>query len=67
MVFSRVFLFWWLAVFLSTFMINHFELFGFKQILDKMKDQISQSPKLQTKDLNKIIRDLIMLEFIIVF
>ena len=62
-----VFFVGWLMVFLSTFMINHFELFGLKQILDNLKSKHSQSPKFQTNFLYKIVRHPIMLGFIIAF
>ena len=52
---------------LSTFMINHFDLFGLKQIFDNMKDKIAPSSKFETKYLYKIVRHPIMLGFIIAF
>ncbi len=57
----------WLIVFLSTFMINHFELFGLKQIFDNLKNKLTQSPKFQTNLLYKVVRHPIMLGFIIAF
>lgn len=57
----------WLIVLLSTFMINHFELFGLAQIFDNLKNKQTPSPKFQTNYLYKIVRHPIMLGFIIAF
>lgn len=57
----------WLIVFLSTYMINHFELFGLKQIFDNLKNKQTLSPKFQTNYFYKIVRHPIMLGFIIAF
>lgn len=64
---TGVFFLGWLIVFLSTFMINHFELFGLKQIVDNLKGKITANPKFQTNFLYKIVRHPIMLGFIIAF
>jgi len=62
-----IFFLGWLIVFLSTFMINHFELFGLKQIFDNLKNKQPQSPKFQTNFFYKIVRHPIMLGFLIAF
>lgn len=67
MILTGVFFFGWLVVFLSTFMINHFELFGLKQIIENFKNKQPQSPKFQTNFFYKIVRHPIMLGFIIAF
>lgn len=67
MVLTGIFFFGWLVVFLSTFMINHFELFGLKQIYENFKNIDPQSPKFQTNFFYKIVRHPIMLGFIIAF
>lgn len=67
LVLTGVFFIGWLIVFLSTFMINHFELFGLKQIFDNLKNKQTQNPKFQTNYLYKIVRHPIMLGFIIAF
>ncbi len=64
---TGLFFFGWLVVFLSTFMINHFELFGLKQIFDNLKDRQTPNPKFQTNYFYKIVRHPIMLGFIIAF
>ncbi|KAA3620376.1 MAG: isoprenylcysteine carboxylmethyltransferase family protein [Calditrichaeota bacterium] len=67
MILTGIFIFGWLIVFLSTFMINHFELFGLEQIFDNLKNKQSQSHVLQVNFFYKIVRHPIMLGFIIAF
>lgn len=62
-----LFLMGWLIVLLSTFMISHFELFGLTQIVDNLKDKVTESPKFQTNYLYKIVRHPLMLGFLIAF
>ena len=57
----------WLIVLLSTFMINHFELFGLAQIFNNLKNKKTSSPKFQTNYLYKIVRHPIMLGFLVAF
>lgn len=64
---TGIFFLGWLMVLLSTFMINHFELFGLAQIFDNLKNKKTPNPKFQTNYLYKIVRHPIMLGFIIAF
>ena len=64
---TGIFFIGWLIVLLSTFMINHFELFGLAQIFDNLKNKQTPNPKFQTNYLYKIVRHPIMLGFIIAF
>lgn len=57
----------WTIVLLSTFMINHFELFGLAQIFNNLKNRQTPNPKFQTNFLYKIVRHPIMLGFLIAF
>lgn len=66
-VLKTIFFLGWLIVLLSTFMINHFELFGLAQIFDNLKNIQTPNPKFQTNYLYKIVRHPIMLGFIIAF
>ena len=66
-VLKGIFFLGWLIVLISTFMINHFELFGLAQIFDNLKNRQTLNPKFQTNYLYKIVRHPIMLGFIIAF
>ena len=67
LIITGVFFLGWLIVFLSTFMINHFELFGLKQIFDNLKNKRTENPHFQMNWFYKIVRHPIMLGFIIAF
>ncbi|HIA36088.1 MAG TPA: isoprenylcysteine carboxylmethyltransferase family protein [Flavobacteriales bacterium] len=67
MILTGIFFLGWFIVLLSTFMINHFELFGLKQIFDNLKNKQSQSTTFQVNFFYKIVRHPIMLGFIIAF
>ncbi|MFT4537227.1 MAG: protein-S-isoprenylcysteine O-methyltransferase Ste14 [Saprospiraceae bacterium] len=67
MILVGVFFLGWIIVLLSTFMINHFELFGLAQIYDNLKDRVTPNPKFQTNYLYTIVRHPIMLGFLIAF
>lgn len=57
----------WLIVFLSTFMINHFDLFGLKQVYENLKDIEPQPIPFKMSFLYRVVRHPIMLGFIIAF
>ena len=62
-------LFWlgWLLVLLSTLMIDHFDLFGLRQVSSLLTRRSYIPPKFQTTGLYKYVRHPIMLGFIIAF
>ena len=57
----------WLVLFLSTFMINHFHLFGLKQIFENLRNKESRPEQFKMIFFYKIVRHPIMLGFIIAF
>ncbi|NJB72424.1 protein-S-isoprenylcysteine O-methyltransferase Ste14 [Saonia flava] len=67
LVLTIIFFLGWLIVLLSTFMINHFELFGLAQIFDNLKNKKTPNPKFQTNYLYKLVRHPLMLGFLIAF
>lgn len=66
-VLKGIFFLGWFIVLISTFMINHFELFGLAQIFNNLKNRQTSNPKFQKNYLYKIVRHPIMLGFIIGF
>lgn len=67
MLLTGVYFLGWLIAFLSTFMINHFELFGLKQIFENLRNKQSPSLTFRTNLLYRIVRHPIMLGYIIAF
>jgi protein-S-isoprenylcysteine O-methyltransferase Ste14 len=57
----------WVIVFTSTFMINHFELFGLSQVVNHLADWKAPAARFYTPLLYKFVRHPIYLGFIIAF
>lgn len=57
----------WVLVFTSTFLINHFELFGVSQVVNHLADRQADAPRFRTPLLYKFVRHPIYLGFIIAF
>ncbi len=62
-------IFWsgWAIVLISTFLINHFHLFGLSQVFENFKNQSLTDPKFKKKLFYKFVRHPLMSGFIIAF
>lgn len=62
-------LFWlgWVIVLISTFLINHFHLFGLLQVFENFKSKALSDPQFKENLFYKLVRHPIMLGFIIAF
>lgn len=57
----------WVLVFTSTYMINHFELFGLHQVTNHLVGKEAEAPRFKTPLLYKFVRHPIYLGFIMAF
>jgi protein-S-isoprenylcysteine O-methyltransferase Ste14 len=57
----------WFIVLVSTFLINHFELFGLQQVLHNLLGRTSSTASFKTPSLYKFVRHPLYLGFIIAF
>jgi protein-S-isoprenylcysteine O-methyltransferase Ste14 len=57
----------WCLVFTSTFLINHFELFGLSHVTNHLVDRQAPPPRFRTPLLYKLVRHPLYLGFIIAF
>lgn len=57
----------WAMVIGSTFLLDHFELFGLRQVYDAMRGRPGAEPVLRTPSLYKVVRHPLYLGFVIAF
>jgi protein-S-isoprenylcysteine O-methyltransferase Ste14 len=57
----------WMLVLVSTFLINHFELFGLHQVLESFRGRSSAEPEFKTPGLYRYVRHPIYLGFVLAF
>ena len=57
----------WGVVLISTFLLNHFELFGLAQVYDRFRDKPAPAPQFRTPMFYKLVRHPIYVGFIVAF
>lgn len=67
MVMWAVFIVGWLIVLLSTFLIDHFDLFGLRQVFMRYRNVEYTKPKFRETSLYRYVRHPIMLGFVVAF
>jgi methanethiol S-methyltransferase len=62
-----IYLFGWVLLLYTTFLIDHFDLFGLKQVWRKMSDKSYEAPKFYTPSLYKLVRHPLYIGWLTIF
>jgi protein-S-isoprenylcysteine O-methyltransferase Ste14 len=62
-----LYLFGWVLLLYTTFLIDHFDLFGLKQVWRRLNDRIYRAPVFRTPSLYKLVRHPLYIGWLMIF
>jgi protein-S-isoprenylcysteine O-methyltransferase Ste14 len=62
-----LFAFGWLLVLVTTFLINHFDLFGLRQVWNRLRGNAYEPPKFYTPSLYRVVRHPLYVGWLTIF
>ena len=62
-----LYIFGWLLLLYTTFLIDHFDLFGLKQVWRRLGEQVYRAPQFHTPSLYKLVRHPLYIGWLIIF
>ena len=62
-----LYVFGWLLLLYTTFLIDHFDLFGLKQVWRRLGDKVCRAPQFHTPNLYKLVRHPLYIGWLIIF